>query len=418
MPAYPDGRVFRFCLLWLVVGTGACRRDAPPAPSTRAEPPSSRASALPSDRPSSTALASPAVTQQSPARARSELKLATWNLEWLSARLEAGVVKRRREDYERLARYADRLDADVVAFQEVDGEEAARRVFSPDRYAFHVASEGGVQRTGFAFKRDLAVERHADYRDLDVGGVRVGTDLTVLVGEQRFRLLSIHLKSGCFDDPLTKRGSACEKLAAQLPKLEAWIDARANERIPFVVLGDFNRRLFARPDEPFWTEIDDSEPPEADLSSPGMGHGAECWGAKYPYFISHIVVGKSAALFVKPGSFTEHAYDAADRPNKGVISDHCPLSVVIRASPSAPAPRGTAGDMAGVPSASSGPAPTTTSSTSPIKGNINRKGKKIYHLPSCPDYARTEVTRPGERFFSSEEEAKGAGFQKAGNCPN
>ena len=376
-----------------------------------------RASALPIDRASPTALASAASAQRGAARARTELKLATWNLEWLSARLEAGVVKRRQRDYERLAKYADRLDADVVAFQEVDGEEAARRVFSPDRYAFHVASEGSVQRTGFAYKRDLAVEQHADYRDLDVGGVRVGADLTVLLGEKRFRLLSVHLKSGCFDDPLTKPSSACKKLAAQLPKLEAWIDARAAERIPFVVLGDFNRRLFARPDEPFWTELDDSDPPEADLSSPGMGRGAECWGAKYPHFISHIVLGKSAALFVKPGSFTEHAYEAADRPNKGVISDHCPLSVVIRGTPSAPATRGTAGDAVGAPSASSGPAPAA-SAAGPIKGNINRKGKKIYHLPRCPDYARTEVTRPGERFFSSEAEAKSAGFQKAGNCPN
>ena len=62
-----------------------------------------------------------------------------------------------------------------------------------------------------------------------------------------------------------------------------------------------------------------SEPPEADLSSPGMGHAAECWGAKYPQFISHIVLGKSTALLMKPGSFTEHQYDAADRP--ATVSD-------------------------------------------------------------------------------------------------
>jgi endonuclease/exonuclease/phosphatase family metal-dependent hydrolase len=346
----------------------------------------------------------------------SELRLATWNLEWLSSRLEAGVVKRRQEDYDRLARYADRLDADVVAFQEVDGEAAARRVFSPDRYAFHVAAESDVQRAGFAYKKSLTVEKHPDYRELDVGGVRAGVDLTVSLAGKQLRLLSVHLKSGCFDGPLTKPGSSCEKLAAQLPKLEAWIDARAAERVPFAVLGDFNRRLFARPDEPFWAELDDGEPPEADLSSPGMGRGAECWGAKYPSFISHIVLGKSAALLVKPGSFTEHAYDAADRPNKGVISDHCPLSIVIRSTPISPAARPTDGD-AGTAPPPTPPASQTNPADGPVKGNINRKGRKIYHLPSCPDYARTKVTRPGERLFSNEAEAKAAGFEKAGNCP-
>jgi hypothetical protein len=259
--------------------------------------------------------------------------------------------------------------------------------------------------------------KYADVRELDVGGVRVGVDLGVRFANRELRLLAVHLKSGCFDGPLTKTSSSCEKLAAQLPKLEAWIDARAAERVPFAVLGDFNRRLFARPDEPFWAELDDSEPPEADLSSPGMGHSAECWGAKYPQFISHIVLGKSTALLMKPGSFTEHRYDAVDRPKKGVISDHCPLSVVIGSVPSGPVARSADADAGSTPS----PTPASSqpeSANGPIKGNINRKGKKIYHLPSCPDYARTEVSRDGERYFSSEAEARAAGWEKARNCPN
>ncbi len=385
------------CWVTFFVAAGACRREAPPAPTTRNPPP-----ALPSHRTSEPA---------TPAR---KLKLATWNLEWLSARLEAGVVKRSREDYTRLAKYADRLDADVVALEEVDGEEAARRVFSPERYAFHVANSGGTQRTGFAYKRDLTVVENPDYGELDVGGVRAGADITLRFGNLELRLLAVHLKSGCFDGPLTKPSNACEKLALQLPRLEAWIDARAAEGVPFAVLGDFNRRLGARPDEPFWAELDDGEPPEADLTSPGMGRSATCWGAKHPQFISHIVLGKSAAALVEPGSFEEHAYDDADRTNKGVISDHCPLSVVIRSAPPVPSPASPNGDA--------GVAPLPTSSATfmngPIKGNINSKGRKIYHLPSCPDYARTKVTRQGERLFSTEAEARAAGFEKARNCPN
>lgn len=45
-----------------------------------------------------------------------------------------------------------------------------------------------------------------------------------------------------------------------------------------------------------------------------------------------------------------------------------------------------------------------------IKGNINSKGEKIYHLPGSPSY---EKTKP-EAWFCTEQEAKEAGFRKAG----
>lgn len=44
-----------------------------------------------------------------------------------------------------------------------------------------------------------------------------------------------------------------------------------------------------------------------------------------------------------------------------------------------------------------------------IKGNINSKGKKLYHLPGTNNY---EAVKP-ERIFCTEEEAKKAGFTKA-----
>ncbi|TRY27962.1 nuclease [Brevibacillus sp. LEMMJ03] len=43
----------------------------------------------------------------------------------------------------------------------------------------------------------------------------------------------------------------------------------------------------------------------------------------------------------------------------------------------------------------------------PIKGNINAKGEKIYHVPGSPNYERTKA----EVWFATEEEAKAAGFR-------
>jgi hypothetical protein len=49
-----------------------------------------------------------------------------------------------------------------------------------------------------------------------------------------------------------------------------------------------------------------------------------------------------------------------------------------------------------------------------IKGNISRKGDKIYHLPGTQDYDRTVIdTRSGERMFCSENDAKAAGWRAA-----
>jgi len=355
-----------------------------------------------------------------------ELKIATWNLEWLNAKDDTGNVKRKPEDYDRLKGYADKLNADVVAFQEVDGDAAAARVFDAARYAIHLTSESDIQRTGFAYKKTLSVTKNPDYNELDVGSVRAGADMTVEFGGTKLRLMSVHLKSGCFDDPLTSTKDACKKLVLQLPKLEAWIDARAGEGVAFGVLGDFNRRLFKRPDEPFWLEIDDSTPPEADLASPTDGQTGQCWDQEFPQLIDHLVLSKSGTALVKAGSFTQHVYDAADKPKKGVLSDHCPLSVVLVSSGGGATPTD-----AGTPPPSDAGGPVTDAGTptvdadsgdagadAKIKGNIGSGGKKLYHLPNCPNYANVKIEpEKGERMFVTEAEAQAAGWGKSPDCP-
>lgn len=49
-----------------------------------------------------------------------------------------------------------------------------------------------------------------------------------------------------------------------------------------------------------------------------------------------------------------------------------------------------------------------------IKGNINSKGEKIYHMPGQQHYNQTQINpEKGERFFETEEEALEAGWRKA-----
>ena len=68
------------------------------------------------------------------------------------------------------------------------------------------------------------------------------------------------------------------------------------------------------------------------------------------------------------------------------------------------------------------PSPTIkvqgTEDSCDIKGNISTSGEKIYHLPGCGSYAKTQIDEErSERWFCSEKEAQEAGWRKALNCP-
>ena len=60
-------------------------------------------------------------------------------------------------------------------------------------------------------------------------------------------------------------------------------------------------------------------------------------------------------------------------------------------------------------SASEAPSPECV-----IKGNVNRKGERIYHLPEQLNYAKINMAKGlGERWFCSEAGANAAGWRKA-----
>jgi endonuclease/exonuclease/phosphatase family metal-dependent hydrolase len=259
------------------------------------------------------------------------VKIATWNIAHLCDENDEGSVKRDDDDYEVLAKYAKKLSADIIALQEVEGAGAAKRVFDPDAYNFYFSSRDHKQLTGFAVRKHIDVQQNPDYEDLDVsGGLRYGTDITVTVDDQQIRFLSIHLKSSCWDDPLNSTKDDCQKLNAQVPILEAWIDERATENVPFIVLGDFNRR-FDHPDDTFYNEIDDANPSNADLTRITDGLRSNCWGGKYPLYIDHILMDRLTVKWYTQCSFKQLVYDEQEYSNK--ISDHCPISMILDITP-------------------------------------------------------------------------------------
>jgi len=102
--------------------------------------------------------------------------------------------------------------------------------------------------------------------------------------------------------------------------MEKWIDARAAEGEPFILLGDFNRRFDILGDT-FWPEIDDGEPANADLSRVTKGKINECWNKIYPMFIDHIVLDRIASDWIVEDSFSQLVYTEGTELKKK-LSDH------------------------------------------------------------------------------------------------
>ena len=263
-----------------------------------------------------------------------DLKLATWNLEWLTERpagsraLPDDVSPKRAEDIARLATYAAALDADVVAMEEVDGPQIAARVFPPDRYALHFTKDRVVQRVGIAVRSTIPFTANPDLVALDVYDdgapqrLRSGADITLTLPGGLLRILAIHLKTGCNRDRLSSPRPACSVLNRQIPALQGWIAQRAREGVPFVIMGDFNRRMDGN--DQLLRALSTAAP----LARATEGRNSPCWGGEP--FIDHILAGGAARAWMQPDSLRVLVYRERDAAWKERLSDHCPVSVRFR----------------------------------------------------------------------------------------
>ncbi len=261
-----------------------------------------------------------------PAAARM-LKLAVWNLSWLTERqadLPRGVLAKQPEDIARLQAYARALKADVVAFAGVDGPEIAAKVFPPDLYRIQITGDDVRQRTGFAIARDIPFTAHQDLTALDIYPnarlhLRSAADVTLDVPGAKLRLLALHLKSGCPRDRLdTDSNPACSTLAKQIAPLQAWIAQRQQSGEAFVMMGDFNRWLTPR--DPFMDGLQNIAP----LVRADAGLSSTCWGGGG--FFDHLLAGGPARSMLVPGSLRELIYRETDPAMKAHLSAHCPVS--------------------------------------------------------------------------------------------
>lgn len=275
-----------------------------------------------------------------PSREAGTLKVASWNMEHLAEHDGEGCAPRMEADYARLREHAAALDADVIAFQEVQNRAAAERVFDPALYDVVMSGRPPSTRSGecrgrpglfiqnqavgFAIRKGVPWASNSDLSALALGSpdLRWGVDITVSRGRP-VRLLAVHLKSGC-NSGREPADPDCPVLFDQLPVLEGWTEARAREGVAFVVLGDWNRRLASRGDA-FLADLNDGDPDGSTLTLTSGDRPAGC-KARYREYIDFIATGARATERTVAGSFEEYAYGV---PEEEHPSDHCPIAVRI-----------------------------------------------------------------------------------------
>ncbi len=262
-----------------------------------------------------------------------DIKISTWNLNWLTttpahyADLPQDVHPRAPADIARLAAFATKLDADIVAFEEVDGAATAARLFAPTAYTLLTIHQDVLQQVGLAVRRPIIAHQNDDLAALDVEPpaaphrLRHGLDASLTFPNgATLRVLALHLKTGCLTDNLgTSTRRDCALFARQVPLVAAWVHARAAQGIPFVVLGDFNRD-FDTP-ETLLAALANAAP----LLRVTAGQSDPCWGQSP--FIDHIFLGGAARDWLVPGSLRVLTYHSTDTDDEHRLSDHCPVSV-------------------------------------------------------------------------------------------
>ena len=275
------------------------------------------------------------------------LQIATWNVEHLNEDNDAGCIPRTDDDYEYIAGRIAELEADVIAIQEVESAQAAYRVFPEsewfvtmsDRPNNRGSDSGSIcwgtddkrlrhQATGIAIRRGVEFDTNPSYAHLagDNPNQRWGADVTIHTNGFSFRVLSVHLASGCWgaeQDSDSNRSNICTTLRGQVARLAEWIDERHANNEHFVVLGDFNRRLTIAGD---WAAAQLLDPARntllvtADVRE-DMVQDDWC-DARYPDLIDHIIVSSTLGDHLNMESVVEH-------PRIRESPDHCIISATI-----------------------------------------------------------------------------------------
>lgn len=260
------------------------------------------------------------------------LKISTWNVDWLldsqmqhAPQIPPDIPHRTADDLAALATYAKRLHPDLIGLQEVGDTATLARLFGTQDYQLFLSGDNIPQHTALAVRQGLRVKRNPDVSALALSPtatrhrLRSGLDVTISTDSADLRVLVIHLKTGCWDNPLSETHHACPILFQQFHALQDWLAQRAKNRESFAIIGDFNRRLTRT--DPLFIALNQITP----LELVTAGHASPCQNGSS--FIDHILLGGDATQWAQPESLRVMVLP---QNSARTLSDHCPVSVTLK----------------------------------------------------------------------------------------
>ncbi len=281
------------------------------------------------------------------ALAEPKLTFTSWNMQWLTTQPKAKIAdsQRSEQDFAALADKFRRLDADILAFQEVDSIAAIKKVVGP---FYHIrlsdrADSNNKQRqfddlnqyTGFAIAKRYTI---SDPQDIDLlpqqmNKLRFATYVVLKqIGAPDVHLLSVHLKQGCRS---AKRNSdSCRILQQQARQLNQWMKQKLTANQSFILAGDFNHDLQFRNDW-LWLELNKGIDKQIELASSQTDALCQVRSKsqpnqsyRYPSLIDHIIISRPSH-----SSVAKQSLYSRQQQFQFNLSDHCPLSAQIEVRP-------------------------------------------------------------------------------------
>ncbi|EGU43343.1 endonuclease/exonuclease/phosphatase family protein [Vibrio splendidus] len=268
------------------------------------------------------------------------LTISSWNIEWLSTNEAVNKFSDKRDqvDFDKLGTYFQSLNADVVAFQEVDDVNAIQRV-AGDQYQILMSDRALPknnnhqfkevnQYTGFAVRKGVPLTDYADFplETTSNSKLRFASYIVIETETKPIHMLSLHLKAGC--SGAYKSNRDCSRLKEQAQQLNKWIKQRERNNEYYAILGDFNHNLAYSRDW-MWKEL--TQYTDAQLAT--RKTRADCKVRsnrnnhrthQFRSVIDHIVLSKS--LNADPAK--QQVFKTQDVLDYK-LSDHCPVSTTI-----------------------------------------------------------------------------------------
>ncbi|WP_147456737.1 endonuclease/exonuclease/phosphatase family protein [Leptospira yasudae] len=226
-----------------------------------------------------------------------------------------GRIPRKESDFEKIKTHLSKIDPDVIALQEVENEEAIRKIL-PASFSCSLSKKisGYDQRVGVCWKNKFRVTDAAHYSALSLKpGLRSGVEVTLSIGKKDYSFLSVHLKAGN-----SKRDKNLR--SKQLLVLNEILKTKEN----YFLLGDMNSPLGT--DHRSWNLLSQG----LNLKNPGRYAKQRCWDHKdlIDLILTDVDTGGSKLKQV-PFAEDDGAFDGVPANESG-LSDHCPVVLDVK----------------------------------------------------------------------------------------